>query len=115
MAPLDSEIHGWNKIPRNFWEPAPLEDYVRRTVEQRIYLSGWHLQSPRLQLAFRLRCDRLWNNASAFVILYQSWVLLRDEDRCAVFTAILGFDAVFGRAMLNVLCLRQNPALDELD
>ncbi|CAE7739424.1 unnamed protein product, partial [Symbiodinium sp. CCMP2456] len=51
-----------------------------------------------------LRCDRLWNNASAFVILYQSWVLLRDEDRCAVFAAVIGFDAVFGRAMFSVLC-----------
>ena len=65
--------------------------------------------------ALRRRCDMRWDRASAFIILYEGWMVLHAADRFLVFRQAYRFDEEFGRAMLNVLCLRGNPELDELD
>ena len=47
--------------------------------------------------------------------MYEGWFLLRDPDRLQLLQEVSAFDAEFGSAMFNVLCLRGNPELDELD
>ena len=111
-------VHGSNKCPRSYANTAgndPLCNYVRATVEQRLYLSAWIRQSHRVQTAPRRRCDRRWDGASAFQILYESWLMLMDSDRLVVIRAISWFDPDCCLSMFCVLCLRQDPTLDTLD
>ena len=111
--------HGANKIPRYpYWleyQEDPLANVVRASIEQKLFLSEWLFRSHRLQMALRRRRDRRWNEASAFVILYDGWLVLQAPDRFQALKEISGFDPEFGKDMLPVLCLRQDPSLDTMD
>ena len=108
-----------NKLPRHrYWEELwedPLVVVVRQVVEQRLYLSYWFYRSHHDQFEFRRCCARRWDMASAFTILYEGWLLLGAADRFLVFRAISGFDEEFGKDMLPVLCLGQDPSLETMD
>ena len=108
-------VHGSNKCLVRLYTIDPLGNFVRSVVEQRLYLSMWFYQSHRVQMAIRRRCDLRWDSASAFQILYESWLMLRDSDKLVVLRAISCFDPEFCSSMPCVLCLRQDPELDTLD
>ena len=116
MEPMELvAVHGSNKCPKYLNAIDPLGNFVRAAVEQQLYLSMWIRQSHRVQMALRRRCDKRWDGASAFEILYESWLLLRNPDRLVVLRSISWFDPKFCSSMLCVLCLRQDPGLDSMD
>ena len=88
---------------------------VKEIVVEQLYLGDWIRQSHRLQLTFRRRCERRWEERSAFCIWIEGWVLLRPSGQLALLRRIIWFDPDFGRSTFLAACLRVMPALEEMD